>query len=83
MCVESGGSSWLSEVADAVVIGGCVFREWDVDESHVEVLVGVVAVRVFEAVGGCFEPVDLVGFEPVVAAVVGFVWGIRVGVEEV
>lgn len=62
-----------------------VFREGNMDESHIEMNLSVVLVRgaILEFLRFGSEPVDLFWLEPVVAAEVALVGGVRVRVEEV
>lgn len=83
MGVEGRSSDGLSPISNTLVVGVAVFWERDVNECHVEMLMGVVTMRFLQAFSSGFEPVDLVRLEPVVSAVVGFVWRVGVGVKEV
>lgn len=74
MGVESRGGNGLSPVSNAFVFDIAILWKWDMDESHVEMLVSVMAMRFLQALSGGLEPVDLIWLEPVVATVVGLVW---------
>lgn len=64
---------------------GCVsvFRQWDVDEGHIEVDVAVLRVLLLQAPDRVAEPVDLRLLQPVVALEVLFVRRVCVRVEEI
>lgn len=83
MCVESWCSRGFGEISNPVIVDIGVLGKWNVDEGHVEMFVGVMAVRIFETISGRFEPIDLIWLQPVVASVVRFVGRIGMGVEQV
>ena len=62
-----------------------VFRKGNVDKGHVHVMVCVSCVfwRMFQALSGGPEPVNLILFDPVIAPKLSFVGRVAVGVEHV
>lgn len=81
--VEFGCSGRLAVFPDRGGTGSAVFGERDVDECHVEVDEGVTGSVVFERCVRLFEPVNLWGFDPIVAVVVFFVRAVGMCIEEV
>lgn len=81
--VVDGRSDTFAPLADPGLVIVGVLGNGNVDEGNVHVLVAVLGVRLDETIGRPVEPLNLAGFDPVIAGVLFFVGRVRVRVEEI